>query len=290
MSSTVKIDAFSNARFLDRVQDLLARSINRLGSGSRIASPSDDPTGVALGEKLTAQNKRIQAARTNVQNAASHLQTTDGFLSGMNDLVTRMSELQVMAKDPIKNPQDVALYQAEFVHLQEQLRVTVGGTTSEIGGTFAITKPLGMFNGNLLFGANPGGTPIATSETAGETIPLPETNLRNGGMLELFRQDSSGNYTLNVSDSDAGTKILAGIQDLSDERATVGAVSQRFEVAATSLTQRSENLTQSLSNINDVDTATESTHLAKYQMLAQAATSMLAQANQSPRAVLKLLN
>lgn len=290
MSSTVKIDAFSNARFLDRVQDLLARSVNRLGSGSRIASPSDDPNGVALGEKLTGQNKRIQAAVTNVQNAVSHLQTVDGFLSGMNNLVTRMSELQVMAKDPIKNPQDVALYQAEFTHLQDQLRVTIGGSTAEIGGTFAITKPLGMFNGNVLFGSNPGGTPIATSETAGENIPLPETNLRNGAMLELIRQDSSGNYTLHVSDSDAGDKILAGIQDLSDERGTIGAVSERFDVVATNLTRRSENLTQSLANINDVDVATESTRLAKYQMLSQAGTTMLVQANQSPRSVLKLLN
>jgi len=290
MSNSVNIDTFTNARFLNRVQDLLTRSTTRLSSGSRIVSASDDPAGAALGEKLTGQNKRIQAASTNIQNAISHLQTVDGFLTGMNGLVTRMSELQVMANDPIKNPGDIALYQSEFTQLQDQLRVTIGGSTAEIGGTFGITKPLGTFNGNILFGSNPGGTAIATGDTPSENIPLPEINLRNGGMLALIQQDASGNYTLHLTDSDAGTKIMAGIQDLGDERSTIGAVNQRFDVAGTTLIQRGQDLTQSLSDINDVSVATESTHLAKYQMLAQAATSMLTQENRAPQAILKLLS
>lgn len=288
-TSSVKIDAFSSARFLDHVQDQLGRSMDRLGSGSKIISPSDDPKGVALSEKITAQNKRIGAATTNVQNAVSYLQTADGFVGTMNGLVMRMSELTTLAKDPTKNPSDVALYQSEFTELQDQLRATIGGSTAEIGGTSGISQPAGTFNGNVLFGANPGGIPIATSENASENVALPETNLRDGSMLELIRQDSSGNYTMHLTDSDAGDKINAGLQDLSDERSTLAAVSGRFDKIAVNLTARGENLTRTLSTINDVNVATESTHLAKFQMMAQAATSMLAQANQSPRSVLRLL-
>ena len=290
MSSTsVNIDAFTSARFLGRVQDLLARSVDRLSSGSKNLSPSDNPKAAALGEQLTGQNKRIQAASTNVQNAVSYLQTADGFVSGMDGLATRMSELSVLAKDVMKNPGDIAVYQAEFSQLQEQLRVTIGGSTTEIGGTFGIPKPLGTFNNNVLFGANPGGTAIATSESAGENIALPEMNLRDGAMLNLIQQDSTGKFTLQLTDTDAIDKITAGITDLTDTRSLLGAVTGRFSMVGNNLTKREEDLTQTLSAIQDVNVATESTRLAKFQTLSQAATAMLAQANLSPRSVLKLL-
>lgn len=289
MNNTVSNDAFSNARFLDRVQDLLARSVDRLSSGARNLSPSDDPKAMAQGEKLAGQNKRIQAAGTNVQNAVSYLQTADGFIGNMDQLLTRMSELSTLAKDVVKSPGDLAIYQSEFSQLQEQLRVTIGGATSEIGGTFGIPKPLGSFNGNVLFGANPGGTEIATSETPGENVALPEINLRDGAMLELIRQDPSGNYTLHLTDSNAVDKIAAGLQDLSDERGTLGAVMGRFSLVAENLNTRGENVERTMASIHDVDVAAESTALARYQILSQAATAMLAQGNQSPRSVLRLL-
>lgn len=288
-NGTVSTDTYSTARYLDRVQDLLTRSLTRLSSGSRIVSPADDAQGVGLGQKLSAQNRRIQAATTNVQNATSYLQTEDGFLGSMNQMVTRLSELSLLSRDVMKNGGDIALYQTEFTSLQDQLRGIVGGSTAEIGGTTAVPKPIGMFNGQVLFGANPGGTPVATSDVPGENVPLPETNLRDGSMLELIKQDSSGNYTLKVTDSDAIDKITAGLQDISDERSNVGAVSRRFEIVAASLVKRGENLTSTISSINDVDVASESTRLSKYQALSQSASSMLAQANQSPRAVLQLL-
>lgn len=288
-SSSVTSESFSNARYLDRVQNLVTRSLSRLSSGSRIVTPSDDAQGVGLGEKLTGQNQRIQAAETNVQNATSYLQSTDGFIKSMSDMVTRMSELSLLATDVMKNGGDIALYQTEFTALQEQLRGIVGGTTAEIGGTTSITKPMGTFNGLVLFGPNPGGMPVATSETPGENVALPEINFRDGSMLELIQQDGAGNYTLHLTDSTAISKITAGLQDLADERATVGAVSRRFELIASNLKKRGERMTSTLSAINDVDVATESTRLSKMQALAQSGTAMLAQANQSPRAVLRLL-
>lgn len=289
MSSSVNSQTFETAQFVGRVQDLLGRSLSRLSSGDRIVSPADDSQGVGLIGKLTAQDKRIRAASTNVQNAASYLQSVDGFIGAINGMVTRMSELSVLASDVMKNSGDIALYREEFTQIQNQLRATIGGTTAEIGGTSDITKPLGRFNGIVLFGPNATGLPVAAGASPGESITIPETNLRNGAMLEIIRQDGSGNYTLDISAPDAIAKIGAAIQDLADERGTVGAVSRRFDLAAETLTKRDENLQKSISRINDVDIASESTRLSRYQMISQASTMILAQATQSPASVLKLL-
>jgi flagellin len=287
--ASIAMETLSNARYMDRMDALLTRSLTRLSSGKRMVSPADDPQGVALGEKLTAQEKRVSAAITNVQNATSYLQSADGFIGSMNRMVTRMSELTLLASDVMKNSGDIALYTTEFQQIQQQLRLTIGGTTAEIGGTLAVTKPLGTYNGIVLFQPNAAGLTIATSETPNTGINIPETNFRNGAMLELIKQDGSGNFTLNITDSDAIAKINAGIQDLADERATIGAVSRRFDLAAGALTKHSEDMISNISGIQDVDIARESTRLARYQMLNQSTTAMLAQANDSPRAVLQLL-
>src|SRR3954447_21234099 len=144
------VQAIAAARNLNRSQEMLGRSLNRLSSGSKIVNPSDDAAGLAVSEKLDAQNKRVRAATTNVQNAVSYVQTTDGFMSGMTKILSRMSELAILAKDVTKNSTDVALYQKEFSALQDQLRDTIGGTTSEIGGTSNVSTPLGAFNGITL--------------------------------------------------------------------------------------------------------------------------------------------
>lgn len=286
---SVKTATYTDARYLDRVQGLLTQTLARLSSGSRINTPSDDPQAVGLAAKISAQNKRIQAATTNVQNATSYIQSADGMLGSMGEMVTRMSELSVLAKDVMKNGGDVALYQTEFTKIQDQLRITIGGTTSEIGGTTAIAKPMGMFNGIVVFGPNAAGTPVSTGEDPSNVINIPGTNLRTGGMLSLIQQDSAGNYTLKVTDATATDTVNNGMQQIVDTRSTLGAVERRFELAAASLKKRGENMTQSLSDINDVDVAAESTRLSKFQALSQASTAMLAQANKSPEGVLRLL-
>jgi flagellin len=287
--SSVYNEAISNARHMDRAQHLLSRSLTRLSSGKKIVSGADDPQAIGLNEKLTAQQKRVQAASNNVQAGISLLQAADGLIGAMNRMTTRMSELSLLASDVMKNGGDIALYQTEFQKIQEQLRATIGGTTSEIGGTVPVTKPLGSFNNIPLFGPNSTGLALSTGDSPLDTITIPETNLRDGAMLELIRQDSSGAFTLTVSDTTAINKINAAIQDLADERGSLGAIGRRFELVATRLTKRGEELTATVSEISDVNVATESTRLAKYQFLAQGASTMLAQINQAPRAVLQLL-
>ena len=283
------MQAITAARNLDRSQEMLGRSLNRLSSGSKIVNPSDDAAGLAVSEKLDAQGLRVKAATTNVQNAVSYLQTTDGFMSGMTKILARMSELGILAKDVTKNSTDTDLYNQEFSALQDQLRATIGGTTAEIGGTTDITTPLGAFNGITLFGPNAAGLSVTIGQAVGQNMTIPESNLRSGAMLSLATQDSSGVYALKATDASAIDTISNAIQQVAAQRATLGASQSRLELAATTLQVESENLSSAISRIRDVDVAQESTQLAKYNILVQSGTAMLAQANQMPQSVLKLL-
>jgi flagellin len=281
--------AIAAARNLNHSQEMLGRSLTRLSSGSKIVNPSDDAAGLAVSEKLDAQNRRVQAAVTNVQNAVSFVQTADGFMSGMTSILSRMSELAILAKDVTKNTADVALYQEEFRALQDQLRATIGGPATEIGGPADIDSPLGAFNGITLFGSNATGLTVTIGQAVGQDMTIPESNLRDGAMLSIIGQDSGGDYTLSVTDPDAIGDITDAIQDIATERASLGASQSRLELAARTLQVEYENLSAAISRIRDVDVAEESTRYAKYNILVQSGTAMLAQANQTPQSVLRLL-
>jgi flagellin len=283
------IQAIQAARSLNASQEMLGRSLTRLSSGSKIVNPSDDAAGLAVSEKLDAQNKRVQAATTNVQNAVSYIQTADGFMSGMTKILSRMSELAILAKDVTKNASDIDLYQQEFSALQDQLRATIGGTTAEIGGTADITTPLGAFNGISLFGSNAAGLTVTIGQAVGQDMNIKESNLRTASMQTLVNQDSSGVYGLSISSSGIIGTITSAIQQVASERAKLGASQSRLELASTTLSVEYENLSSAISRIRDVDVAKESTQYAKYNILVQSGTAMLAQANQTPQAVLKLL-
>ncbi len=283
------IQAIAGARNLNHSQEMLGRSLARLSSGSKIVNPSDDAAGLAVSEKLDAQGMRVKAAGTNVQNAISYVQTTDGFMAGMTKILSRLSELGILAKDVTKNSGDVDLYQQEFVALQDQLRATIGGPTSEIGGTADIDTPLGAFNGITLFGSNPAGRSVTIGQAVGQTMTISESNLRTGSMLDVISQDASGNYNLTATDPDAIQKITDAIQHVATQRATLGASQSRLELASTTLQVENENLASAISRIRDVDVAEESTQYARYNILVQSGTAMLAQANQTPQSVLKLL-
>jgi flagellin len=266
---------------LDNSQEMLKKSIERLSSGSRITQPSDDPAGLAVSDKLDAQNQRLSAATTNVQNATSYLQTADGFLSTTGDILTRMSELTTMAKDVTKNSSDIAAYQTEFSSLQQQLQQTFTGS----GGS----TPLGTFNGTQLFGPNPSGTTVSIGADAGQTLTIPETNMQTGSMATLLTQTTPPAFDVSVSDPNASNDVINALQQVASSRATIGASESRLNQVSATLQTESQNLTSAISRISDVDVAQESTEFAKNNILVQAATSMLAQANQLPQAVLKLL-
>jgi flagellin len=281
--------ALAAARNLERNQELLGRSLNRLSSGNKIVRPGDDAGGLAVSEKIDAQNHRVRAASTNVQNASSFVQTADSYMAGMTKILTRMSELSAVAADPTKSAADIALTQVEFTGLQDQLRATIGGTTTEIGGASGVANPQGTFNGRALFGPNSAGITVNIGSEVGQNLVIPENNFRTGSVLSLISQDSAGAYTLSLGSSGVVGTLDGALQQMAGERAKIGGVQSNLSLSSSALSVESENLSAALSSIRDVDVAQESTALAKYNILTQAGTSMLTQANVSAEAVLKLL-
>lgn len=279
----------SPARSLDQMQVLLGRSLSRLSSGSRILNPGENAAGLADASKFDAQNRRVQAAATNVQNAMSLVQATDSFMASFSTILSRLSELHSLSADVTKSPADIALYQQEFTALQDQLRSTIGGSTAEIGGSTGIATPAGSFNGTALFGSASGLT-TSIGQAVGDEMTLPTTDLRSGAMLNLISQDSSGQYLTTASDPAVLGDITAATQQVAQGRAQLGGAQSRLQLTAGALQVEGENLSSAISQIQDVDVAQESTRLAKYSILVQSTTAMLAQANQDPKAVLKLLH
>jgi len=274
MVINTNIQAISATRNLAESQAMLGKSLSRLSSGSKIVKPSDDAAGLAVSEKLDAQNSRIRAARTNVQNAISYVQTADGFMKSMTQVLTRMSELTTMARDVTKNTEDIALYDTEYQALKEQLADTVG-----LGGG----SSLGTFNGIELFGPNPTGLTVTIGEAVNQTMTIGETDLRDA--TQPFAQLLAAGTDV----TNSAALVTSSIQQLATERATLGASQSRLEVAGAQLVVQYENLEAAISRIRDVDVAEESTQMARASILVQAGTAMLAQANAVPQTVLKLL-
>lgn len=289
MSSTsFSITSNNLAQGLGRTQEFLGRSVSRLGLGERIATPSDDPPGVGTIAKLDSQTRRNHAASTNVQNAISHLQTSDGMMAKLGTMLTRLSELATRARDPQQNTGDIALYGEEFRTLLQQVRDTIGGTTAQIGGTADLNDPIGMFNGRQLFGPDSGMT-LHIGAGSEQVLTIAPSNLRVGAMASLITQDASGNFLLDVSDASAIADVDNALGQLAAERANLGGTQSRLVLIGQTLTVEGENLDAAVSRIRDADVARETTQVTKLKLLSETGTAMLTQANQSPRAVLRLL-
>lgn len=279
-------NAVEAASALSRSSAMLSKSLARLSSGSRIINPSDDAAGLAVSEKLEAQNARVLAARTNTQNAMSMLHTTDGFLQGMMQTLNRMSELSMMTRDVTKNDNDKALYSEEFEQLKEQLRSVVGGNTSPAWTVDG--EAIGTFNGISLFGDR-GDLPTVVGASGDQFMNIPEMNLKDGDTAFAQLLDASAT-SLGVGGSNTIAHLTKVIQEVAENRSQIGSLQSRLEFVDTQLTTQSQNLESANSRIRDVDVAEESTRLAKYQILVQSGTSMLTQANSLPETVLRLLN
>ncbi len=251
----------------------LQKSLARLSSGSKIVSPEDDAAGLAVSIKFDAQINRNTAAQTNVGNATSFSQTQDGFLSKVQSALDRMSELTVLAQDPTKTSSDLSNYTAEFTQLQNYV--------SDIG-----TKE---FNGVSLFGGTGLGITINSDAT---TFGMNAVDLTNAtvtvGLANIYNAVSTG-ITNATSAAQALSNVQSAIQTLAAMRANVGANIQRLNLTNDQLGVLNENLTAADSRIKDVDVAQESTQYAKFNILVQSGTTMLAQANSLPNNALRLL-
>ena len=247
----------------------LTKSLNRLSSGSRIMNASDDAGGMAVAMKLTATADRDSDLLNNMSNVTSFVQTQDGALSVAGTVLDRMSQLATLYADPTKNSSDLANYDDEFTQLNKEIS-TLGSQS---------------FNGINLFGT--GSLTVATTDDLGtaSAITIVQQNLLGTGgpgvMATLTGASSLSGITIG--------NITAAIQQVASMRAVNGAEQSQLSFASTLLTTNQTNLQSAVSVITDVDVAQESTKLAKWNVLVQAGTSMLTQANQSAQQVLKLI-
>ena len=243
----------------------LQKSLARLSSGSQIVSSSDDAGGLAVSMNMHATIATTNATNTGISDANSFLQTQDGALSVAGNVLSRMSQLKTEANDPTKNSSDIANYNAEFTALQSQLTDLSAGN----------------FNGIALFVSGGSTLSVSTSADGSTSQAITQSNL--AGVTSAITNASSGINGVTSS------QLTAAISAVAAERATNGAQASRLNFASQVLSVNATNLTSAVSQITDVDVATESTKLAKNNILVQAGTSMLAQANSSAQSVLKLL-
>jgi len=249
----------------------LQKSLNRLSSGSKIVSPSDDAGGLAVSMKLGAASKRQGAVSNNVSNAMSYLQTQDGALQVTAKILDRMSELRTFYEDKTKNTSDLANYDTEFTALSKQLQ--------------AITSE--KFNGISLFSSS-SLTIVATEDhSASSSITLSGRDLSNTGSgISLI---NTGSASMSGTSGVTLANITDAIKNIATMRANNGAEQSRLGFAQELLTVNKSNLEAANSRITDVDVASESTQLARWNILVQSGTAMLAQANGSSSTALKLL-
>jgi flagellin len=275
--------ATSAAYNLSNTNVNLQRSLNRLSSGSRINSAYDDAGGLAVSMKLSASIRRTDATLANVNNSIAFLQTQDGVIKTADKVLSRMSELATLAQDVTKTDTDRSLYNTELDQLKGQLNLMVGE----------------KFNGINLFSAGAGATTLdATSPTM--TVVTSHDGVQTVGITQVdlnfisYSVGSSGADGMDIGTFADATAAVAtiqtAIQNLATLRANNGAEQSRLTFAADMLAVNKTNLEAANSRILDVDVADESTKLARFNILQQAGTAMLAQANQSTQSILRLIS
>ena len=256
------LSASTAAMNLNRNNSMLQKSLARLSSGSRITSPADDAGGLAVSMKLEAAIVRTDATSANVANAGSFLQTQDGALKSASQVLNRVSELKLLSTDVTKSASDVANYDAEFTALKAQLTSTAAGTFNSIA----------LFGGTTLT--------VGVSEDASQTLAITQSNLATS-VTTITAAANLGALTT--------AQTVTAITNVATLRAQNGAESSRLNFNADMLATNRNNLEAANSRIVDTDVAMESTKLARNNILVQAGSAMLAQANSSSQSVMRLL-
>lgn len=270
MVINTNVSAQSSSDLLATSSLNLAKSLQRLSSGSKITSPDDDAAGLAVSMKFDAQSKRIGAAVTNISNAISFTKTQDGYMGQIAKALTRMSELAIAAQDITKSTADKTLYNDEFKELAAYVKNIE-------------TKD---FNGVSMFDA---GTKAVTVDSEGATFSMSAVNVGATAYTNVTGTGAGTTLSLTTGAAAALTAVQAAITQLATDRSAEGASLTRLNFTKEQLTVQKTNIDAANSVIRDVDVATESTNFAKMNILVQSGTAMLAQANVQAQSVLKLL-
>jgi flagellin len=272
------IEAFNTHRQLLTSSNAAAKSMEKLSSGYRINRAADDAAGLAISEKMRGQIGGLDQAQRNAQDGVSLVQTAEGALNEVHSMLQRVRDLKVQFDNGTLSTDDKDAISAEVYQIGQ-----------EIGNIASGTK----FNGNALLGGSTFKFQVGAND--GETVSTTGVTL-SGSVASGGLSDLSGLASASAASAAFATGALStidtidtAIKNVSTARANFGAVQNRLEHRLNNLATYQENLTASESRIRDVDMAAEMTSYTKSNILQQAGTSMLAQANQAPQNVLSLL-
>ena len=251
----------------------LSKSIQQLSTGSRINSAGDDAAGMAIASTMTAQIRGLNQAVRNANDGISMLQTADGAMSQQSNILQRMRELAVQASTGTYSSTQRGYLQTEFSALTTELSNIASQTT---------WNGISILDGT---GGTSGSFKIQVGTASGETITVAISNVTTSSSgLSV-----SGDISTASGATTAITTINTALDTLNSARATIGAGINQLTYAADNMSNTITNYAASKSQIADTDYATATSNMARAQIIQQAATAMLAQANQSPQYVLALL-
>ncbi|MBB5205912.1 flagellin [Inhella inkyongensis] len=258
-------------------QQALTVAVQRLSSGLRVNSAKDDAAGLAISERMNAQVRGMNVAIRNANDGISLAQTADGALTKTGDALQRMRELSVQARNATNTASDRTSLNQEFQELAAEIGRVLSGTT---------------FNGKAIVGADAGTLQfqVGANTTANDRISVTTTNM--AGNADITTVTGATIAVADGSEADIDTvidNIDTAIDTVNSERALYGATQNRFDAVVSNLMISAENQTASRSRIVDADFAIETANLSRAQILQQAGTSMIAQANALPQQVLSLL-
>lgn len=264
------IPSISARNELNRTNSGLTQALERLSSGKRINSAKDDAAGIAITSRFTAQIRGYNQGTRNAADAISLAQTAEGALNEVANNVQRIRELAVQSVNSTNSSTDRSALQTEVAQLQAEIARVIG------------TK----FNGVAVIGASAQAFKFQVGPDAGNTIDVNTTNMSTAATKTAM---SAANIATVAGASAAITTADNFLTTINTERATLGAVQNRFESVIRNGENASENLSAARSRIEDADFALETANLTKYQILQQAGVSVLSQANALPQSVLGLL-
>ncbi|MDD4944800.1 MAG: flagellin, partial [Rhodoferax sp.] len=256
----------------------LSTSLQRLSSGLRVNSAKDDAAGLAIAERMNSQVRGMNVAIRNANDGISLAQTADGGLASMADMVQRMRELTVQSVNATNTSGDIVALNEEYTQLSNEL----GRTLSAV-----------QFNGTSLF-TNTGNFDFQVGANSGQTIQVSSAalNIHTAASLSAIKSGGAASALISSAASANAANITAldaALTTINSSRATLGAVQSRFETTISFLRTAVENQSAARGRIMDADFAAETSNLSRAQILQQAGTAMIAQANQLPQGVLALL-
>jgi flagellin len=309
-SINTNMPSLNAQRNLNTSQTSLATSMQRLSSGLRVNSAKDDAAGLAIAERMNTQIRGMNVAVRNANDGISFAQTAEGSLSKIGDNLQRMRELAVQSRNATNSEGDRSNLQKEFTELQEEIDRTIKNSKFNGGSLFSSASTTLTFQVGAgtedsdritVSSAALGG---GTAASAGSVIAtfdgsLSQTEVQN--LMATLTTTNTGNSTaagISIggtsavvgTDIDSAIKVIdEALTQVNDKRAQFGAVQNRFEAVISNLQVSVENESAARGRIMDADFAAETANLSRSQILQQAGTAMLTQANQLPQAVLQLL-